>query len=60
MISNFLVLSEDFQCESQHSNVRTPRGTVEATKVIETIELLDSDSEGLLKERIDSPKVHRE
>lgn len=57
VISNFLVLSEDFQSKSQHSNAWD---TVDAAKgaAIETIDLLDSDSEGLLKERIASQKVH--
>lgn len=59
-----LVSSEDFQSKTQHSNTHDNVEIAEKTEnsentVIETIELLDSDSEGMLKERIVSPKVHR-
>lgn len=50
---DFLVLSEDSQSKSQVSNVKTARNVV-----IDTIELLDSDSEGPLKKRTESPTVH--
>lgn len=55
---NFLVCSEDFQCESQFSNTHDNEKSTEKG-VIETIEILDSDSENMLKDRIDSPKIQR-
>lgn len=58
-MSNFPVVSENFQSDSQHSNTQDNRECAE-NAAIETIELLDSDSEGMLRERIvESPKVHR-
>lgn len=58
LMSNFLVFSEDFQCKSQHSNTHDNMESAKSA-AIETIELLDSDSESMLRERVDSPKIHR-
>lgn len=55
---NFLVSSEDFKSKSQKSNTQDNVESV-GNVIIETIELLDSDSEGMLKGHIDSPKVQR-
>lgn len=56
LISDFLVSSEDFQCKSQYSNTHDNVESAEKS-VIETIELLDSDSENMLKDHVDSPKI---
>lgn len=58
LVSNSLAASEDFQSNSQHSNTQ-PNVETAKNAVIETIELLDSDSEGMVKNRLVSPIVHR-